>query len=58
MKYRVTAIKHAGLKTIDQTFSTFDAAARARDYLRGKGYTAAVSVAPAPALALYVSPSA
>lgn len=46
-KYRVNAIKLSddfAAKVIDQTFSTYDAAARARAYLQGKGYTAAVKV--------------
>lgn len=40
--YRVQAVNPETFKTIEQVFTTSDAALRVRDYLRGKGYTAAV----------------
>lgn len=42
IKYRVQAVNPETFKAVDQTFTTSDAALRVRDYLRGKGYTAAV----------------
>lgn len=48
-KYRVIAVKFAGVeeacaKFVDQPFTTYEAAMRARKYLSSKGYRAAVTV--------------
>lgn len=49
IKYRVAAVKLSDTaKVVDQAFATFAAAARARDYLQGKGYRAAVVPVTSP----------
>lgn len=46
MKYRVQGVQLTDVTAtfVDQPFNTFKAAAKVRDYLRGKGYVVTVHI--------------